>query len=428
MPWQSLRVQMSVSTALNLVAQKKMRDVIVVTALQPDPSEIPQTWANLKGFDASIDYPRAIARVRLELGLDELDNNAVTQSNTVAVSFVEQSIDRVTSRDDDRPLGLPPLSSPMGKGVYTQDTPQSLPPNYQKSNRSHRLWFTVATVIIVLIFIVVSAGLIYALNRKSATPTALIAQTSAAHTVVATAIPTFTKLQEGTTVPTPHSTSNPSPQTTPTPLVTPSLAPTATSVPLNLLVNPVSFFANSYCGWQGDEMNGQHGGGIWSCAATLQNPAGTQKTLSWSASSSGITSSNSAVSFSQTSGSLVPGQSTTVNFKVSVYFGGSCSGVPQGDIIFRGPLNTVNAPWKCANTSYSITPLNLNAQTNCQLSSGQWQCMVTATQSLQGQVIFSASSSNGNINFQPSLVMMKFAKQSRANQYLLTNDILSWHI
>src|SRR6266699_4082716 len=121
---QSLRVQMSVSTALNLVAQKKMRDVTVVSAIHPDSSEIPQTWANLKIFDASTDYQRAVARIKLELGLDDLVNTSTTQSNTA--SPFEPNIDRFTSNDDDKPLGLPPLSPSPQKGPIRLDTPRSL--------------------------------------------------------------------------------------------------------------------------------------------------------------------------------------------------------------------------------------------------------------------------------------------------------------
>lgn len=155
-------------------------------------------------------------------------------------------------------------------------------------------------------------------------------------------------------------------------------------------------------------MNGQHGGGTWTCSETLQNPSNTQS-LSWSASSSGFPSNNSSVNFSQASGTLTPGQSTTVSFQVNIILGGSCYGVSQGNIIFTGPINTTNAPWICASPTFTVSPLNLNTQQSCQLNTtyNEWDCTVTITQTSQGQLILSVGGfSNNNVGTDTSTLML----------------------
>lgn len=217
-------------------------------------------------------------------------------------------------------------------------------------------------------------------------------------TATGTAMPTTTATGTATSpvTATPIATSTDIPVTIPT--STPTPAPRVTA--LTLVASPASYAAAKDCTWQAAE-NGQHGGGTWSCAATLQNPAGTQKILNWSASSSGINKNTTSLTFSQTSGTLSPGQTTTVDFSVSLFFGSSCTSDVQNVIVaFAGPQNTIYSPWRCTAPTYTVSPLNTTTK-NCQLVSGRWQCLGTVTMYSQGQVYFSAGSSNGNFTISP---------------------------
>ena len=212
----------------------------------------------------------------------------------------------------------------------------------------------------------------------------------------------------GTATLTPTSTSITTPTTVPTTAPDPTAVPTTAPVALQLVVSPSSYSAARDCSWQAMADNGQHGGGTWTCTATLQNPAGTQKTLNWSASSSGTTQYYSEITFAQTSGSLAPGQTTKVSFSVTTYQGSSCNSYIQNSTItFSGPSNTSNATWQCTHPTYTISPLDINTN-NCTLSGGQWTCSVAATMYSQGLVYLSGSSDNSNVTFSsyPTLIIL----------------------
>jgi hypothetical protein len=77
--------------------------------------------------------------------------------------------------------------------------------------------------------------------------------------------------------------------------------------------------------------------GFWVCAVSLTNNSKTLS-LNWSASSSGL----KGIKFNQSNGTLSPGQSLPVQFKVPQ------SDCPiKGILSFTGPANTANVEWYC---------------------------------------------------------------------------------
>ncbi len=63
----STKVQMLVNTALNLVVQQRLRSIFAILASPIDSQEMPATWTTIRMFDATQDYPRALARLQLAL-------------------------------------------------------------------------------------------------------------------------------------------------------------------------------------------------------------------------------------------------------------------------------------------------------------------------------------------------------------------------
>jgi hypothetical protein len=97
-----------------------------------------------------------------------------------------------------------------------------------------------------------------------------------------------------------------------------------------LSARPISIYANQQC-----KINLT--GGLWLCTVLLTNHSNTS-TLHWSASSSGI----KGISFSQSNGTLAPGQTLSVQVRVPL------SDCPiKGILSFTGPVNTANVEWYC---------------------------------------------------------------------------------
>jgi hypothetical protein len=63
----SPQVQLTIDIALNLASQQRMRGVLSMIAVPHSLQDIPSTWTTLKTFDASEDYPKALARLLLTL-------------------------------------------------------------------------------------------------------------------------------------------------------------------------------------------------------------------------------------------------------------------------------------------------------------------------------------------------------------------------
>jgi hypothetical protein len=121
---QSLRVQMSVNMALQLVTQRQMQEVLAVVATSCDTQDMPLTWNTLAVIDASEDYPKALARALLLLGLASSTNQADTQPD--ASLPLEPRLDRLTSVVFDRPSGLSRLSTLVERETAEKDHSQSL--------------------------------------------------------------------------------------------------------------------------------------------------------------------------------------------------------------------------------------------------------------------------------------------------------------
>lgn len=180
---QSLRLQMSVSSALNLLSEKILQDIFVFAVLPTDPAEIPPTWANLKFIDATIDYPRALAKVLVEL---EAGTLALAPEKTPqSYPFFEHSLDRPVSREDDkpvslslfskrlisdrdRPASLPPPSAFSKEGKNKRDFPQPLASSYNVSPILSRKRLLIFSTTIALLLLLISGGLFYMVSlRKS---------------------------------------------------------------------------------------------------------------------------------------------------------------------------------------------------------------------------------------------------------------------
>ncbi len=184
---------------------------------------------------------------------------------------------------------------------------------------------------------------------------------------------------------------------TPSPTPTPSPIP----VPLNLQASPSTFIANRDCTWATNGDAGHQGGGTWACTATLTNPSGTNGNLNWSV--TGFSDTNVATNFTQTSGTLTSGQSTSLSFTVSVYgVGASCSASYQSNIVLTGPKNTITIPWSCSAPIESVSTATIGPQQDCTQVVGGWQCTVTVILQTQGEdVIYPSVIGTTNVTFSP---------------------------
>ena len=121
---QSLRVQMSVSTALHLVAQHRMQGVLVVRAALCDMQDVPLAWSSLTVIDATQDYSRAKARVLLELEFAPPASLSDTQSESLLP--LKTNFDKLTSVASERPSDRYQLSTLEVTGFAEKDYPQLL--------------------------------------------------------------------------------------------------------------------------------------------------------------------------------------------------------------------------------------------------------------------------------------------------------------
>jgi TIR domain len=124
---QSLRVQMSVSTALHLVAQHRMQGVLVVRAAPCDAHEVPPAWESLIVFDGTQDYARVLARVLLELGLKEISVDTAALLSSKISSTTRNQIEG----NPEKRLSEPPLLEPVllfaSKPPSLEDRPANAP-------------------------------------------------------------------------------------------------------------------------------------------------------------------------------------------------------------------------------------------------------------------------------------------------------------
>ncbi|HEY6542882.1 MAG TPA: toll/interleukin-1 receptor domain-containing protein [Ktedonobacteraceae bacterium] len=142
----SPRVQLAVNTALNLVVQRRMQGVLRVITEPYSSGEVPSTWTTLKQFDASQDYPRALARVLLALGL--VGQPRLPQSPAPHASPQQSSI-------GDRPVPLSSISKTKKSDAphpVQIDRPLSPPALPTSTRRRLLLWSALLfTVLLVLV-------------------------------------------------------------------------------------------------------------------------------------------------------------------------------------------------------------------------------------------------------------------------------------
>jgi len=168
-----------------------------------------------------------------------------------------------------------------------------------------------------------------------------------------------------------------------------SCTPTPTPKPAVLSANPGSINANTDCTWDTTY--------AWGCSLTLSNAANAQSSLSWSASSSNL--SSYIVGFTPSNGTLNPGQSISVGIIVGTSGHSTCQqGGVNGSLIFTGTTNTVTVPWSCTLPTLSASPTSVNGDTDCtHTTGGSWSCSVTLTQQSPGATYWYASSDNRNV-------------------------------
>lgn len=104
---QSLRVQISVNTALHLVVQQRMKGVFRLVISSADLQDEPFVWTTLREFDARQDYARARDKVLLELGLLRVDDEPDELQQTLLLP-VPANAQRFLPAPRDIPAGYRP--------------------------------------------------------------------------------------------------------------------------------------------------------------------------------------------------------------------------------------------------------------------------------------------------------------------------------
>lgn len=368
----SPKIQVEVSMALNLVMQGRMRGVLAVIAEPHDLQEAPPIWSTLKTFDASKDYPRALARILLALGLT--DTGTPHYMPSLSPSF-SPPVEPMSSTTDDTPIGSPPVWKNMAVYQDTGDRPanQLLFLKSEAGSNKHHNGFKrnllIIAVILLIVLVLVSSSIAVAWRQTQSThttdpqPTHMITHVSNAST--------GTPSQPSPTI-VPRQTSRPSHSPTPTITTTTTAVPTVLSqnpspttpvhIPPTLTVSPANRINNfSNCSW---DTHGGVGQDI-SCPFVVSNSARTQSVLNWS-----VSANDSTVIFSTSSGTLAPGQSITVTMT-------ELSGCPLNFVLlFHGSSNTVQAPFVC--TQVSTSPYQGIDNTQC-THDNNWTCVITVT-------------------------------------------------
>jgi hypothetical protein len=114
---QSLRVQMCVNTALQFVTQQRMQGVLAIVATLCDTQDVPLAWEQLPAFNATEDYPRALAQVLLSLDLQS--------SHGAADPLLDSQFANISSATliYDVPIRLPVSSNPPVLIKESEDRP-----------------------------------------------------------------------------------------------------------------------------------------------------------------------------------------------------------------------------------------------------------------------------------------------------------------
>lgn len=249
----SPRVQLAVNTALNLVVQGRMQGVLRVITEPCGPGEVPPTWTTLNLFDASKDYPRALTRLLLALGL--VGQPKLLQNTMKSYDVLQSSASHVSpqrSSIDDRPVPLSSEPESIKKSAIPSPvqfdrplSPPALPSSPQKRFLSWSSPLLVLAISIVLI--IVSIMIVYSKsnqNRPTVIPVTTTSRTQAITTAtlyVKPGTPADPGPSAKTTV-TPHpnatatTVSHSTPSSSPTKKV--ALSPTPISSPPTTPISP----------------------------------------------------------------------------------------------------------------------------------------------------------------------------------------------
>jgi hypothetical protein len=266
---QSRRVQTVVDAALKQVQAGQMKEVLRVIAPMPNGAQtqtVPPGWANTPEFDASQDYPRALARLCLHLGLGTnevhdvppppassiaplvlLDPNEIGKKSPVSEPSHAQTpggIDHPSRphRYPSDPNGTEKQSAVAGGTLQAQRSAGEDRPlralRYPRLKLRRRLFFLSLAMMLVLVVAGVTVFIDRSLTHGQSLPnTSKPTSTSTSIVAIHTPIPTATQQQLQPT-PTPAPTPTPTPQspaTTPMPqppTPTPRPIPTPTPQPI----------------------------------------------------------------------------------------------------------------------------------------------------------------------------------------------------
>ncbi len=143
---QSTRIAMVVNTALTLIVQQKMRGLFTMLAAQVDQRDMPPTWTTIRMFDATQDYPKALARLLLVV----LPMSVITTQHAQVFSAPPPSLHP-----------LPSIESHTKQTLLTDGKPMLLP-KLSKPQQHSRRWFV--PLIAVLILGLVSGLFVYAIH------------------------------------------------------------------------------------------------------------------------------------------------------------------------------------------------------------------------------------------------------------------------
>jgi hypothetical protein len=196
--------------------------VIAPTIDAVEAQAVPLRWAKTPEFDASKDYPRALARLCLHLGIDASDVDAPTLPGS---SIVPLDLVGPKGNRDKSPVTLPfPTQRSVG-----EDRPLR-PHRYPHMLLRRRLFLLSVAMILVLVIVGVTVFMFqgFAASKSPlAAPKTLIPTPTAVYTSTPTPTPTVVP----TLVPTPTTAPAliPTPKVVPTP--TQAVVPTPTPVP-----------------------------------------------------------------------------------------------------------------------------------------------------------------------------------------------------
>ncbi len=168
---QSSKIGMVVNTALTCIMQKKIRNLFAMLAAPVEQQDMPPTWTTIRRFDATQDYPRALARLLLTLH----PTDATTTYDAQVYNAPSPSLHPVPPSIESQPTR--PLLFTDGKPLsLTHGKPPSLLKSTAAQQNTQR-WFVPLIIFFILILIVSLIYSIRAFSTQSISPHPLSAST-----------------------------------------------------------------------------------------------------------------------------------------------------------------------------------------------------------------------------------------------------------